>query len=149
VWPTRPPSQDGAGRRRDGWVTGPLASLPACPPFPEFTDFERKALDVIAECFGSDADKFLRQVDASEVIDRINTIHGFYTRVRADRSACEPLPITDSGGHFEVADIEHGVGVILWGEDGYLDQIEGFGYGADVFAGKDLSKLKFVSGRPG
>jgi hypothetical protein len=127
---------------RDGWKTGALASLPACPPFPEFTDFERKALGVIADSVGSDADKFHLQVEASEVFDRISTIHGFYTRIKVDRLASEALPNEQrAGGYFEVQGIEHGVGVILWFEDGYLHQIEGFGYDTDVFEGKDLDKL--------
>jgi hypothetical protein len=135
---------------REGWKTGPLASLPACPPFPEFTDFERKALQVIAECFGPNADIFRRQIAASEVTDRINTIHGFYTRIKVDRSACAPLP-TDQrgGGDFEVKGIKHGVGVLSWFNEGYLEQLEGFGYDHDVFAGKNLSDVKFISGRSG
>ena len=127
----------------------PLASMPACPPFPDFTDFERKALDVIAGSFGPHADTLRKQIDASQVIDRINTIHGFYTRIKVDRSACGALPVAQTdGGYFEVEGIEHGVGVILWYEDGFLSDIEGFGYGEDVFEGIDLSGLKFVSGRP-
>jgi hypothetical protein len=124
----------------------PLASSPAVPPFPEFTDFERKALDVIARSFGDDAKKFLRQVEASEVIDRINTIHGFYTLVKVDRSACEALHVGQKGGgHFEVEGIRYGLGVITWFEDGYLKELEGFGYD-DVLDGKNLSELNFISG---
>lgn len=62
-----------------------------------------------------------------------------------DRSACRPLPIRAKGGHFEVADIEHGMGVVLWDKDGYLETIEGYTYDHDPLAGRDLADLEFVA----
>lgn len=129
---------------REGWVTGALAELPPCPPFPEFTDFEQRALDSIAALFDANEDAFRRQVAAARVVDRINTIVGFYTRVVVDRSKCQPLNIRAEGGHFDVEGIEHGMGVVLWEEDGYLDQIEGFTYSDDPLEGVDLAELKFI-----
>lgn len=131
---------------RSGWVTGVLAALPACPPFPELTDFEQQALGVFATSLGSGAEAFRRQVAAATVIDRINTAHGFYTRIRVDRALGPPLELDRLGGHFELRDIALGLTVILWFEGGYLDQIEGAGYGTDVLAGRELSQLQFVSG---
>lgn len=128
---------------RDGWLSGELADYPACPPFPSFTDFEARALDCLAGMFGPDADEFRKQVSASRVVDRVNTIVGFYTRVVVDRSATRPLAVSFKGGHFEVPGIDHGMGVVLWGEDGYLETIEGFTYDDDPLAGQDLSDLKF------
>jgi len=130
---------------RKGWLTGALAGYPACPPFPSFTDFEARALSCLAEMFQTDAEEFRKQVRASRVVDRVNTIVGFYTRVLVDRSACRPLPIQTKCGHFEVAGIEHGMGVVLWAEDGYLKTIEGFTYNDDPLRGRDLSDLKFVA----
>lgn len=126
-------------------MSGDLATLPACPPFPSFTDFELRALDSIASMFGDAEDEFRKQVAASTVTDRINTIVGFYTRVVVDRSACRPLPIQSKGGHFEVDGVEHGVGVVLWEEDGYLETIEGFTYDDDPLRGRELSDLKFIA----
>jgi hypothetical protein len=130
---------------RHGWMTGELAASPACPPFPSFTDFEVRALDCIAAMFGADADEFRRQVNASTVVDRINTIVGFYTRVVVDRSTCRPLSVRLKGGHFEVAGIELGMGVVLWDEGGYLETIEGFTYDDDPLEGRDLADLQFVA----
>ncbi|CAN7210979.1 hypothetical protein LJR225_000746 [Phenylobacterium sp. LjRoot225] len=129
---------------RDGWVTGALAELPPCPPFPEFTDFEQRALDSIAALFDADEDVFRRQIAAARVVDRINTIVGFYARVIVDRSKCQPLNMRAKGGHFEVEGIEHGMGVVLWEEDGYLNLIEGFTYSDSPLEGVDLAELKFI-----
>ena len=122
----------------------PLASLPACPPFPAFTAFETAALNAISASFGTEADKFLAQVNASKVVDRINTAHGFYTRVSVDRSQCQPLPFREKGGSFEVEGVEHGIGVLLWEDDGYLETIEGFAYAGDPLLGRSLADLKFL-----
>jgi hypothetical protein len=133
---------------RDGWrLTGALAALPSCPPFPQFTDFEAHALNDIATAFGADAPAFRAQVAVAQVIDRINTIHGFYTRVRVDRTACDPVTgLRLKGGHFDVEDLEHGLGVILWDKDGsgYLETIEAFGYTREGLEGHDLERLKYT-----
>lgn len=129
---------------REEFVTGELAKLPPCPPFPDFTDFERKALDSIAPLFEGAEAAFRQHVSTARVTDRINTIVGFYTRVEVDRAVCQPLPIRTKGGHFEVEGIEHGMGVVLWDDDGFLDQIEGFTYGEDQLAGRALDELRFV-----
>ncbi len=128
-------------------MSGALASYPACPPFPAFTNFEAKALDFIAAEFDCGADTFRQQMASAKVTDRINTIHGFYTRIAADRESAPPIATDRLGGQFEVESIELGLGIIVWFEDGYVDYIEGFGYGTDVLAGIDLAELKFVSGQ--
>ncbi len=129
---------------RDGWVSGALANLPPSPPFPAFTDFERKSLDCIAALFEQDEGAFRDQIAAAKVVDRINTIVGFYTRVEVDRAMCRPLEISYKGAHFEVKGVEHGLGVVLWGADGFLDTIEGFTYTDDPLKNVDLSGLHFV-----
>lgn len=128
---------------RDGWVTGPLANLPPCPPFPAFTDFERTALDQIAAIFGPNQTAFRAQIAASRVTDRINTVVGFYTRVAVDKSACQPMEIHGKAATFEVDGIAHGMGVILWAKEGYLDTIEGYTFEHDPLKGIDLSDLRF------
>lgn len=131
---------------RNEWLTGPLADLPACPPFPEFTDLERLALSSIAPLFGDGEQAFLAQVASAEVIDRINTIVGFYTRVSVPRSTNKPVRFRKQGAHFEVEGIEFGIGVLLWdvNGDGYLDEIEGYTVGEDPLAGFDLAALKII-----
>ena len=129
---------------RKGWMNEPLASLPACPPFPQLTAFEEAALEAISLLFGKDAEKFLAQVSASKVIDRINTAHGFYTRVSVDRANVQPVDLERKGGSFEVEGIEHGLGLLLCGEDGYLETIEGYSYGGDPLLGRTLADLKFL-----
>ena len=129
---------------RTGWVTGGLAELPACPPFPQFTDFESKALECIAALFGDAEEAFRGQVATARVVDRINTVVGFYTRVVVDRAQCEPLAVRLKGGHFDVEGVEFGLGVVLWDDDGYLDEIEGFTYSDDALKDVDLAGLKLI-----
>ena len=119
---------------------------PPCPPFPEFTDFERRALECTAPLFGEEADAFREQVASAEVVDRINTKVGFYTTVKVDRAKCSPVPLSHQGAHFEVEGIEHGLGIVLWDTDGdgFLETIEGCTVDENPFEGVDLAKLKFV-----
>lgn len=130
---------------RDGWMTGPLADAPACPPFPAFTDFERRALDSIAPLFGAKADVFREQVASGEVVDRINTIVGFYTRIKVDCAKCSPVPMRHKGAHFEVEGIRQGLAIVLWDTDadGYLETIEGCTVDENPLEGVDLADLKF------
>lgn len=119
---------------------------PPCPPFPEFTDFERRALECTAALFGEKADAFREQVASAEVVDRINTIVGFYTTVKVDRTKCSPVPLSHQGAHFEVEGIEHGLGIVLWDTDGdgFLETIEGWTVDDDPLEGIDLANLKFI-----
>jgi hypothetical protein len=127
-------------------MTGPFADARACPPFPAFTGFERRALENIARLFGEMADAFREQVDSAEVVDRINTIVGFYTRVKVDRARCSPVPLKHQRTHFEVEGIEHGLGIVLWDTDGdgYLETIEGWTVDENPLEGVDLADLKFI-----
>ncbi|WP_158915746.1 hypothetical protein [Caulobacter sp. S45] len=130
---------------RRGWLSEPLASSPAVPPFPQLTNFERRALSAIAEGFGSDASDFRRQIDACRVVDRVNTTVGFYTRTTVDKAVAQPLTITHKGAHFEVPGTRYGMMVVLWGDGGYLSTIEATTYGEDDLGGQDLVDLDFIS----
>jgi hypothetical protein len=131
---------------RTGWMEGELAKKPASPPFPEFTDFERRALDCIAPIFGELESDFRGQVAGATVTDRINTIVGFYTRVKVDRSKCKPVPIRAKGAQFEVRCVEHGIGVVLWDVDGdgFLETIEGYTVDEDPLRNIELRNIEFV-----
>jgi hypothetical protein len=126
--------------------SGPLANAPACPPIPAFTDFERRALDNTAPLFGDSADAFCEQVATAEVVDRINTIVGFYTKVKVDRARCSPVPLGHREAHFEVEGIEHGIGIVLWDTDGdgYLETIEGWTVRENPLECIDLANLRFI-----
>ncbi len=79
-------------------------------------------------------------------MDRVNTVVGFYTRVKLDRSRCAPLPLGRLEAHFEVDGIECGIGILLWDKDGdgYLETIEGWTVGDNPLEGVDLASLKFL-----
>jgi hypothetical protein len=127
-------------------MTGPLADAPASGPFPDFTDLEWRALQQIAPLFGNRERAFRRQVASAEVTDRINTIVGFYTRVRVDRSSCDAAQFRRQAAHFDVEGIEHGISVILWDDDGdgYLDTIEGVTVDENPLEGVELATLKLI-----
>ena len=114
------------------------------PSDPEFTAFELQALEHIAPQFIGHEAAFRRQVDAAAVIDWENTAVGFFTEVRINRSACPPVEFRQQGGTFEVEDVPEGVGVILWGQDGYLTTIEAYTFVGQPLEGVDLMTLKFV-----
>lgn len=101
-------------------------------------------MEVLSAHFGSDAEAFRRQIEAARVMDRVDTIVGFYTRVVVDRTAARPLSMNKVGAHFEVPGIEYGMLVLLWEDDGYLSQIEGVTYQEDL-GGQALVDLDFVS----
>jgi hypothetical protein len=127
-------------------MTGELAGRPACPPFPDFTDFESNALNCIAVDLGPDEAAFRAQVSACQVVDRFDTVVGFYTRVRVDKSKCRPLSSSFKGAQFKVGGVEPCVGVVLWegGSDGHLETIEGWTVGDDGLGGQQLNELRFI-----
>ncbi|MFP1132127.1 hypothetical protein [Asticcacaulis sp. W401b] len=133
---------------RTGWATGPLSELPFEGPFPDFTPFESYVLQELASEFESHEHVFREQLRHAQVIDRINTGAGFYTRVKIEPSSCPALSYRQQGSHFDVADVEHGIGIVLWGDEGYLDTIEGYTYGDVSLVGRELSGLHILASAP-
>lgn len=129
---------------RQGWVTGPLTDLPAEGPFPGLTDLEAQVLHEIALLFGASEALFRQQVKNCQVTDRINTGAGFYTRLNLDRLSCQPVPYSRQGGHFHVGSIAHGLGIVLWDKDGYLETIEGYTIGNESLTDRALSSLHYM-----
>ena len=113
---------------RSGWLGEPLASYPAVPPFPAFTAFEAGVLECIARRAGAYEQIFRQQLAAARVVDRVNTIVGFYTRVVIDRSHTPPLtdiPDDIRGAQTELAEANWGLVFLPRYRDGFLDDIEG------------------------
>jgi hypothetical protein len=75
---------------RTGWVSGPLVDYPPVPPLPNFTPFEGGVLECVARKSGPSEQIFRQQIAAARVVDRINTIVGFYTRVSIHRAEVSP-----------------------------------------------------------
>lgn len=136
---------------RAGWMLGAAAALPACPPFPAFTDFEQKMLDSIAPYFGKEEVAFRKQIASAEVVDRINTVVGFYTRVKVDRTKCLPVALRGHDwGRVKLTGSDYGLDITLWDvdRDGYLETIEGCSADDNPFQGVDLVNLKFIGLEP-
>jgi hypothetical protein len=117
------------------------------PPIGELTAFESAVLAEIGARLGDDGALFLEQVRHVRVIDRENTVVGFYTQLKIDKSACRALPIKDghfADGHFQVEQLEVGVGIELYAQDGFLTTIEGWTVGDDELTDTMIANLKLV-----
>lgn len=113
---------------RTGWVSEPLASYPPVPPFPDFTPFEAGVLECIALKSGPCEPIFRQQLAAARVVDRINTVVGFYTRLSIDRAAAPHLQALSTnlhGAQTELVEANWGLVFILRFANGFLEGIEG------------------------
>jgi hypothetical protein len=109
-----------------------------------FTDLESAVLHAIFSETPGIRDALERQFEAAEVLDRENTGVGFFTRigVRADvPRVASPSPLGREVGA-KVEGLDHGMGFILFMEDGRIRTLEGFTY-TDSTTGLDLEHLNF------
>ena len=92
----------------------------------EFTDVETKALSLMVEACREQEPALEIQIAKAKVSARENTGVGFFTKLKIDG----PVPplhqsSTDVAHAFaEVAGLEHGMGIILFHQDGIIDEIE-------------------------
>lgn len=109
------------------------------------TSFERQALEAMAPLFGSRSGAFGKQLSSVSVVSRENTGVGFYTDVTVHRDRFASLEFAQESAHFDVAGVEGGVSVILWGDaEGFLHRIEGVTFGESQLANVDLNALQFL-----
>jgi hypothetical protein len=126
-----------------GWLMEGLRQQ-YVPPIGEFTAFERTVLQALSLDFGAAIDAFLAQVRNARVIGRENTRVGFYTELEVDRSAPALMvrnPLAE--GHFWAEPLARGVGILLWGRDGYLTTIEGWTVEDDELTDACIAGLEF------
>ena len=106
----------------------------------EFTALERAVLTAYGELYGADEPRLAGQLAVARPISRENTGNGFHTYLEVDRSACEKIiawgPL---GEHFmHIKGLEHGIGLLLFFSEGYLNEIDGYAQ-----AGEDTSVIDF------
>jgi hypothetical protein len=100
-------------------------------PGPCFTALERAVLDAICEMYSSDREILEAQLSTATLINRENTGAGFYTRFKVERGfrAATKGERSRAGPETKSDGLKHGMGFILWLEQGYADCLEGYSYG--------------------
>lgn len=110
----------------------------------EFTDLEQAALHSIFSEAPGLTDDLERQLEKASVTSRENTGGGFFTAIMVPDDA--PQVSADVLGyetHAHVDGIEHGLGFVLFMEDGKLHLLEAYACGPESTAHLDPSNLSF------
>jgi hypothetical protein len=85
------------------------------------------------------------QLSVATVVERKNTGVGFFTTISVPLSAAaihrsEPR---STETHARIPGLEHGIGFVLFFEDGRIHTLEGFTYGSESTVALDLTALTF------
>ena len=105
---------------------------------------ERAVLEAAAHDYQASADRLREQIVAAQVTDFENTGAGFFSTVRVSPEAprlTDKSPLDAASG--SVGDIEHGMGFLVFLENGYVSLIEGYTYGDVSTVGVDFESVKF------
>jgi hypothetical protein len=108
----------------------------------DLSDLERAVLLAIADQHPEHRAALRQQVSSASVAQRENTGAGFYTKLRiteGPRLEGAPSPLGDVGA--KVDGLTHGMGFLLWLEDGMAETLEGYTYD-DETAGLELASLR-------
>lgn len=94
------------------------------------TPLERAVLRSLCEAHPIDQAALEGQLSTAIVLSRENTGVGFYTRLSIERSAGAPIggERLRNGPAAKIDGLKHGMGFILWLEEGYADCLEGYCY---------------------
>lgn len=110
-----------------------------------FTQLELAALQSIFSETPELAPQLERQLSVASVTERENTGVGFFTTISVPPTTVaidwsEPL---SGETHARVPSLEHGLGFVLFFDDGRIETLEGFTYGSESTASLDLTSLTF------
>src|SRR6266481_7691242 len=102
-----------------------MRSLGSC-----FTHLEQAVLTAICEMCSPDQAALEAQLSTATLLSRENTGAGFYARFVVDRALSTAIGDMRSrnGPEAKIDGLEHGMGFILWLEEGYADCLEGYSY---------------------
>ena len=100
------------------------------PVGPDFTPLERAVLHAICEVHLVDRAALEAQLSTAIVLSRENTGAGSYTRFSVKRSSLAAIQgeRLRHGPSARIEGLEHGMGFILWLEEGYADCLEAYSY---------------------
>jgi hypothetical protein len=110
-----------------------------------FTPLERAVLDAICDKHPADRSALEAQLSTAILTNRENTGCGFFTHFVVDKSSSGPIggERLRDGPPAQVEGVKHGMGFILWFEEGYADCLEGYAFGDDSTAELPLETLCF------
>jgi len=111
---------------------------------PDFTALERAVLAAICDMNSGDRAALEAQLSTATLLSRENTGAGFYARFVVDRALSTAIGDMRSrnGQEAKIDGLEHGMGFILWLEEGYADCLEGYSY-AESTTGIVLEAIGF------
>ena len=129
-----------------GWVRGFRVTMQFMSPNSSgFTPLERAVFRTICETHPHDREALENQLATGAVLSRENTGHGFFTDFAVDRTATPAIGgerLRQGPGEAKIDGLEHGMGFVLWLEEGYADCLEGYCYGEDT-SGIDFGVVGF------
>lgn len=110
-----------------------------------FTEMETTALQAIFAETPAVSTELQRQLGHATVTKRENTGGGFFTDIAVPEDAprVECPKVLGYATHARVEGLEHGLGFVLFMEDGKLHLLEGHTWGPESTASLDLSSLSF------
>jgi hypothetical protein len=110
----------------------------------DFTPLERAVLVAICKMHLTDRAALEAQLSTAALISRENTGAGFFTYFTVDHSASKPIrgERLRNGPGAKIGGLEHGMGFVLWLEEGYADCLEGYCYTGST-TGIALETMKF------
>lgn len=96
----------------------------------DFTPLERAVLRAICERHSADRAALEAQLSSATVLKRENTGAGFYAYFAVERTSSAAIggERLRDGPAVRVNGLEHGMGFILWLNEGYVDCLEGYCY---------------------
>jgi hypothetical protein len=98
---------------------------------PDFTPLEREVLSAIHEEHPNDREAIEIQLLAAKIRSRENTGAGFFTYFELQQDDITPIagPRLRESPNAKIKGLQHGMGLILWIKEGYVDCLEGYAYG--------------------
>ncbi|WP_375403813.1 hypothetical protein [uncultured Sphingomonas sp.] len=111
----------------------------------DFTEMETWALQAIFDETPALSLKLRHQLCCATVTKRKNTGGGFFTSIvlPKDTPQVECPRVLGYATHARVEGLEHGLGFVLFMEDGRLHLLEGFAWGPESTVSLDLNSLSF------
>jgi hypothetical protein len=111
----------------------------------DFTQMETAALRAIFSETPAMSSVLARQLERSTVTKRENTGSGFFTNIAVSEDAprVECPRVLGYATHARVEGLEHGLGFVLFMEDGKLHLLEGYAWGPENTASLDVNNLSF------
>lgn len=111
----------------------------------DFTELEKQTLQQMVEARSDLGPTLSLQIAKARVISRKRAGRGFITKLQTDES-CQRLGV----GEYEIAHafanvvgLEHGMGIILFQLDGYIDEIESWTSEPDKIEGIHPEEMDF------